>query len=266
MDSAKGTPQEIKDYVFKCGKWLDDTKNEGNDESSHEEWGELPAEHQGKRNDLGLLKEMIKSGMTDFEILEASPEFLFRIMQIQQARKIFVEAEFKGKLRLDIEVTYIFGETGLGKTRYVHKKYGNSLYSISDYIHPFDEYQNEDVIIFEEFRSDLMIGDMLKYLDIYSLSLPARYANKCACYSKVFIISNVPLEDQYFKVQESNPATWRAFLRRIHKVMEFTDFNIIEYDSVGEYLKRYEPMHQQRLNEFVEVGDLGIFKNDNTNI
>ena len=35
-----------------------------------------------------------------------------------------------------------------------------------------------------------MIGDMLNYLDGYPISLPARYANRVACYEEVYITAN----------------------------------------------------------------------------
>ena len=57
-------------------------------------------------------------------------------------------------------------------------------------------------------------------LDGYPLALPARYANRQACYTTVYIISNIDLSQQYKNVQETEPATWKAFLRRIHHVVE----------------------------------------------
>ena len=63
---------------------------------------------------------------------------------------------------------------------------------------------------------------MLNYLDGYPLMLPCRYANRQACYTKVYLISNVPLENQYRGVQMDEPLTWKAFLRRIHHVVEYT--------------------------------------------
>ena len=62
---------------------------------------------------------------------------------------------------------------------------------------------------------------MLNYLDIYPLSLPARYNDKTACYTKVYITSNLPLEKQYWGEQWDRPETLRAFLRRIHVVVEY---------------------------------------------
>lgn len=68
----------------------------------------------------------------------------------------------------------------------------------------------------------LKITDMLNYLDGYPVTLPCRYTNRQACYNTVYLISNIPLEEQYKNVQIDEPATWKAFLRRIHHVVEYT--------------------------------------------
>lgn len=62
---------------------------------------------------------------------------------------------------------------------------------------------------------------MLNYLDIYPLTLPARYSDRVACYSTVYITSNIPLEEQYREIQRYQLETWRAFLRRINVVQEY---------------------------------------------
>lgn len=99
----------------------------------------------------------------------------------------------------------------------------SSVYRVTDYNHPFDRYAQEPVLCLDEFRSSLLIGDMLDYLDGYPLALPARYANRQACYEKVYIISNIDLREQYPNVQTNEPATWKAFLRRIHHVIEYRE-------------------------------------------
>lgn len=78
---------------------------------------------------------------------------------------------------------------------------------------------------------------MLNYLDGYPISLPARYANRVACYEAVYIVSNIDLKKQYSIVQISEPETWHAFLRRIHSVKEFrTDGTIINHGSAIDYV------------------------------
>ena len=114
-------------------------------------------------------------------------------------------------------------------------KYGyENVSRVTDYKHPFDNYKGQDIVIFEEFRSSLKIQDMLNYLDGYPLDLPCRYNNKIACFTKVYIISNLPLNDQYRDIQREYEETWKAFLRRIHKVMYFTSDGIREM-TVEEY-------------------------------
>jgi hypothetical protein len=98
-----------------------------------------------------------------------------------------------------------------------------NVYQVTNYEHPFDSYQGQNIVIFEEFRSSLKIDDMLKYLDGYPIMLPCRYGDKVACYTKVFIISNYSLNQQYPNVQVDNPETWAAFRRRIKNVQHMTN-------------------------------------------
>jgi tRNA uridine 5-carbamoylmethylation protein Kti12 len=77
--------------------------------------------------------------------------------------------------------------------------------------------------VFDEYRSQFKIADMLNYLDGYPLELPCRYYDKQACYTTVYIISNIPLERQYPNVQNDEKTTWQAFLRRINNVYNFDD-------------------------------------------
>ena len=96
---------------------------------------------------------------------------------------------------------------------------------------PLITYKGQEVIKFEEFRSSLKIQDMLNYLDGYPLELPCRYANKIACNTKVYIITNIPLCEQYESIQNEHIETWQAFKRRIKRVIYYgTDGQIIESD------------------------------------
>ena len=106
----------------------------------------------------------------------------------------------------------------------------SNVFRVTDYSHPFDAYSGQDVILFDEFRSSLLLADMLKYLDGYPLELPCRYLNKYACFTKVYIISNIPLAKQYTVAQMDNYETWLAFVRRIHTVKYFHEGMITTFD------------------------------------
>lgn len=223
IEQANGSNKDNRDYIRKEGKWQDDAKHETNLADTFEEWGELPPERSHRENQSEQIMKMVRNGKSNAEILAEIPTAFNKLHYIEQARQTLIQDKFKDTWR-KLNVTYLWGGTGAGKTRSVMDTYGYSkVYQVTNYDHPFDGYTGQDVIIFEEFRSSLKIDDMLKFLDGYPLMLPCRYADKVACYTKVFIISNISLEQQYPNVQVDNPETWAAFRRRIHDVMHMTN-------------------------------------------
>lgn len=244
IEQTKGTPQENREYIRKEGKWKDTEKEETNLSDTFEESGECPKGHQGERNDMSVLFDMIQEGLTNAEILRANPDYMVYLNHIERTRLALREEEYRNKWR-DISCIYVFGETNTNKTRTYMEKYGyENVYRITNYMGNavWDGYRGQDVVIFEEFRSQILISEMLTWLEGYpNASLRARYSDKVACYTQVVIISNIPLENQYPNVQEESPETWRAFLRRILRIINHKSrTEIIEYNSVEEYLHRNE--------------------------
>jgi len=222
IESARGTVQQNRDYIAKSGKWADDTKSDTSVPGTFEESGEPPEEPgQGARTDLVILYQMLKDGMSNYEIIEANPDYMLALDRIERVRQMLREEQYRETFR-QLEVTYIWGNTGLGKSRYVMEKYGYSeVYRVTDYEHPFDTYGGQDVLLLEEYGSNFKVRDLLNFLDGYPLMLPCRYANRVACFTKVYIISNIDLSSQYPNIQHEDESTWRALLRRIGRVVEY---------------------------------------------
>lgn len=217
IEAAKGSHRENRDYICKEGRWLDDAKHETNLPETFEESGALPIERDKRESVSSEILSLIQSGSSNAEILVQYPSAMNRLQHVEAARQTLLEERYSNQWR-DLEVTYLWGKTGVGKTRSIMEKYGYSrVYRVTNYDHPFDDYKGQDVILFEEFRSSLPIQDMLKYLDGYPLMLPCRYSNKAACFTKVYLVSNIPLSAQYPNVQVSEPETYRAFCRRINQ-------------------------------------------------
>lgn len=138
LEIAKGTSEQNRDYITKSGKWEDDKKHGTQIPGTFEEYGELPIERPGARNDLSDLYDRIHSGASNYEIMDESPEYLFHIDKIERARQVIRAEEFKDKFR-ELTVSYLWGKKGVGKTRHVMEKYGYSnVYRVTDYVHPFD--------------------------------------------------------------------------------------------------------------------------------
>ena len=229
FEMAKGTALQNMQYVSKTGKWENDKKSDTQVPGTFEEWGEMPVERQGARNDLADVYSMVKQGLTNFEIIEQIPDVMFQLDKIEIVRQTIRDQEFAEKWR-DLDVEYVWGDTGTGKTRTIMEKYGyRNVYRVTDYKHPFDGYMGQDVILFEEFRSSLSLGDMLKYLDGYPVVLPCRYANRQACFTKVYICTNVSINRQYEEVQRESIGDYLAFLRRIKRIKQYDESGIQQY-------------------------------------
>jgi hypothetical protein len=237
IEEARGTGEENRAYIRKEGKWENTEKETTNLKETFEEWGTMPQTGQGRRSDLANLYQMIKDGYSNVEILEINPDNLLNLQHIDKARLEILSNRYKAERRIDLTVIYVSGATGHGKSRHILDNHGDSnVYRVTDYKHPFDTYSGEDVLVFEEFRSDLPIGNMLNYLDVYPLQLPARYNNRQACYNFVYIVSNWKLEDQYHNIHIEQPETYQAFIRRIHKVRIYANFNEWQEYDTNEYL------------------------------
>lgn len=225
IEQAKGSSQENRDYIRKEGKYIDSDKKETNKIETFEEFGEMPLDKKAKNKSVSEdVFDMLESGCTVAEIIKKHPSYATKTSSLEQARQTVLEEKFKN-VRREVETFYIYGDTGTGKTRSIMDKYGYSnVYKITNYEHPFDGYGGEDIIIFDEYRSSLPIGDFLQYLDCYPCRLPARYHDKVACYTKIFIISNIPLNQQYKNIQIEQPQTYNALIRRISEITKF-EFN-----------------------------------------
>ena len=238
IERAVSTHADNINYILKEGKWKDSEKSCTSIPNTVEECGTRPEDAVGTDEKLIQLYAYIKEGLSNYEILERSADYLFDTDKIDRVRLTVRQEEYKNTWR-NLEVTYIYGRTGLGKSRYVMEKYGyENVFRVTDYLHPFDTYKGQDILVFEEFSSSLRIQDILNYLDGYPLKLPCRYSDKTACFTKVFIISNISLEKQYPNILEEQPDVWHAFIRRINKVKLFKKDATITYDTTDEYFNR----------------------------
>lgn len=237
IEEVKGTNIQARDYCSKSETRV----------SGPYELGQFAEERS--RTDVKGFLEMIKNGVDVETISNLYPGLYLReLNKIEKIRQEALYNKFRKALR-DVEVTYIYGPPGSGKTKFIVDTYGlGNFYDIPVYDKSaFDRYNGEDVVVFDEFSSSLKITLMNKLLDRYPVELPARYANKVACYTKVYIVSNLPLSQQYEDIQMLNPVLYKAFLRRI--------INILRIDSKGQ---TWEMKNGMKPYNSITVFDLGV--------
>ena len=136
-------------------------------------------------------------------------------------KRIIVEID-KGKINKykrvfrNMQVYYIYGSAGCGKTSYVFNKHGyDDVYRTTNYEFGWvDDYNGEKVLFLDEFRSSFKISEILDYLDGQPIRIRGRHYNRVACYDTVYIVSN--LEDLYVEINSLNfmELSPRIFFRR----------------------------------------------------
>lgn len=183
-------------------------------------WGEEPKEPKATstHSDWDFVHDQVKHGKDILTILDEKPHMT---RYISSMRQLITESEVKQQAAWrDVKTTYMTGSAGIGKSRAIMEKYGHeNVYRITDKKNPWDGYRGEPVVVFEEYRSNFGVENMLNWLDGYPIMLPCRYANRPAQFERVFLITNIGLEDQFTGTQDSFPETWGAFLRRIDDIV-----------------------------------------------
>lgn len=215
IEKRAGTKKQAYDYC---------TKEDETYQGIRIQNGEIELEdNKGKRTDLQNIADEMLVGATEDEVLIKYPQSAHCMPYIRKLREMYIKRTYGEKLRENIQVTYIYGSSGAGKTKTIYDTYEfKDIYRVTDYEHPFDNYNYEPIMVFDEFSSQIKIELMLTLLDVYPVQLPCRYNNKWACYDKVYIISNKPIERQYndpFKPITDEQE--KAFRRRIHQVIYY---------------------------------------------
>lgn len=219
LEYCTGTCKQNRDYIYKEGKYEGSEKEDTRQEGMQYEFGECPEESQGQRNDLIELRELIKEGKSNAEIYSINAQYLKYANSIDKIR-LDILSDKNGNEWRDIEVTYIEGATGTGKTRGIVESYGyRNIWRIVKDDYSWNGYVDQDVAVFEEFRNTFAFTDMLNFLDGHPVQGRAMHGFRQLGYKNVFMCSNWRLDEQYKNIQEEHPRDWQAFLRRIDKVI-----------------------------------------------
>lgn len=211
IESRKGTVEQAIKYCSKAETRLDGPYFFGDKIDTDTK--------KGERTDLQKLRDKVLIEGLSFDEILMEDETGSAARYVQYLRSL-IRARDKRKTASfrRLSVMYLYGPAGVGKSRWaLENNVDKSVYRVSDYSHPFDAYDGEDVLILDEFDGSMSLTLLLNILDGYSMELPARYENKYARYTSVVIISNRRLGDLYTYLIEDSPERLRALYRRIDR-------------------------------------------------
>lgn len=205
VEKRKGSQKQAIDYCKKDGIFF--------------EVGEK--KEQGSRSDLEHIRESVKQGTTQIEVINQCQNF----QQIRYCEKLYeykpLSPEYKKK-----EVYWFWGGTGLGKTRAAYDLIKDRKLdfwrSTLDGSKWFNGYWGQPAAILDEVRAAMYpYVAMLQILDGYEMRLPYK-GGFCIWNPDVIIITSpVKPEDCYKGQMDFNDGGIDQLLRRITEVREF---------------------------------------------
>lgn len=138
---------------------------------------------QGLRVDLKTIKTRMEAGDTITEMIDKG--MINSYQQIQLAEKLNKYVKIK---RTKPVVIWLYGPTGIGKTRYVHDHYSDIYVAMNNKW--WDGYTNQKIILLDDLRvEDYPFNYLLRLLDAYPLQLETK-GGTVQLQNRVFFITS----------------------------------------------------------------------------
>lgn len=209
LEPRLGSSTEARNYCIKEGLFF--------------EYGEI-GNSQGNRTDLHNMVKEVANGTTSLgTLLQESSTAVQYINCIKNAVGVIRYEENKTCIR-KVEVIIYYGKSGTGKSYRAHtlypnaykvnRKQGNQIW--------WDNYNNEDTIIIDDFDGGVMSFDSWKIIcDGYPMQLPIKGGWTSAAWTRV-IITTVDRPENWWNCENylNNP---KQLFRRITKFIHCID-------------------------------------------
>ena len=163
----------------------------------------------------------LHDGASNMELQKEFPTIYANhgVDKIEKFRQDYLKEKY-GQDDRDVKVTYIYGATRFGKTTYVRDNHDKKdICRITNYkTGTFESYNAHKVLLLDEFTGKMDIEFVNNLLDKLPLELPARYSNRVACFTDIYIVSNLPMSELYKDVPTE---VRKAFVERFHNIIFF---------------------------------------------
>lgn len=170
---------------------------------------------QGKRNDILALRDHFKNGKRMREALEE--DTLCNTVAKYQKFARMVELVYSTPRSEMTELHIYWGVSGAGKSHRAQAEGGDNAYykPLGKNSQWWDGYEQNDVVIIEDFRGEIPLSTMLRLADKYPMRVPVKGGYAQFNSKKIIITSNIAPEDFWNNQQKGYQASFEAIRRRI---------------------------------------------------
>ena len=197
-------------------------------------------------------ENQIAEGVTTVDALLLNPETRPAIRRHVTYLRAIEEAALRSRWsKTDRSVTthLLWGPPRTGKTwSLTHQRYSyNDIYRITDWVHPWDSYRSQPILILDEFDPDDVDFHLLcQILEGYPLELSARYSNAWAAWSEVWIVSNADLDEivESYRAQGISESMLPSLPGRISEIIHHTSPGVEVSSIPDDYRRMQERFHQ----------------------
>lgn len=228
IQGAKGTPQQVKDYISKT-------------DTSFFEYGEMPK--QGKRNDIQEVLASVRSGETMRDIIPKATS----LQSIKVAEVCF--KYFEKKRDFKPMVYWYYGSTGTGKTRQAYEQFPDAYEKKSE-TKWWDGYDAHESVIIDDFRKHhIDFVELLKLLDRYPCKVEVKGGFRQLLARNIVITAPQHPKDMYEYCGEDV----EQLLRRIDCIKLFSQPIVETKEDAPKDLQKVKPKKKVRSSQVQEI-------------
>lgn len=197
IEAMKGTAEQASTY---CKK-----------ENNFYEHGEHPV-GKGTRTDLDAVRDVIKETGKMSEVVQVATSY-------QSVRMAECILKYNEKPRnWKPNVIWIYGETGIGKTRKAYEMLGDELYRAHTNGKWFEGYDAHENVLIDDLRGDFMkYHELLGLLDRYGFRVECKGGSRQFLAKNIIITSHKRPEEIFCGKNEEDI---KQLLRRIDEIIE----------------------------------------------